>query len=158
MRIPKDSITPWSRRLGFLAALSLVTLAFTANAHHSTAAHYDPDRPVTLDGVVTEFDFTNPHVILRIEVTDENGGPEIWGCIGGAANTMARQGWTRDQFVPGQKVTVMGIAAIRSDRGCAFFSVFSLPELGEIEPLTLARDIEGYVEVEELSTADPAGE
>lgn len=139
-----------------LLAFSFVGLASAVNAHHSTSTHYDSDKPITLDGVVSRFEFTNPHVILWVEVPDENGDPEIWGCIGGAANTVARQGWTQDQFVPGQKVTVMGIAARREVRGCAFLSVFSLPELGEIEPPTLARDIQGYVQIRELGTADRA--
>jgi hypothetical protein len=145
-----------TRHLLSFLAFSFVGLASAVNAHHSTATHYDSDKPITLDGVVSGFDFVNPHVVLWVEVPDENGHPETWGCIGGAANTMARQGWTQDQFVPGQKVTVMGIAARRNVRGCAFLAVFSLPELGEIEPPTLARDIEAYVYTDELAPVDGA--
>lgn len=151
----KELIFTTRHSLSFLA-FACIGVASSVNAHHSTATHYDSDRPITLNGVVTGFDFINPHVILRVEASDENGEPQTWACIGGAANTMARQGWTQYQFVPGQMVTVMGIAARRDVRGCAFLAVVSIPELGEIEPLTLARDIEGYVYADKLAPVDGA--
>lgn len=151
----KELIFTTGRSLSFLA-LAFVCVASTVNAHHSTATHYDSDKLITLNGVVTGFDFINPHVILRVETLDENGELQTWSCIGGAANTMARQGWARDQFVPGQMVTVMGIAARRNVRGCAFLAVVSIPELGEIEPLTLSRDIEEHVYTDQLVPVDGA--
>ena len=103
---------------------SLLAAAISApallSAHHSNAPHYDRDRPITIEGVVTEFEFVNPHAFLHIAAEDENGQEVVWNCELQTANTLRRQGWSEDQFVPGQQVTVTGIAARREAHGCSF--------------------------------------
>ena len=42
----------------------------TASAHHSNAPHYDRERPITIEGVVEEFEFVNPHAFLHIRAED----------------------------------------------------------------------------------------
>ena len=94
----------------------------TAGAHHSNAPHYDRERPIVIEGVVEEFEFVNPHAFLHILAENENGESVVWACEMQTANTLRRQGWTEERFVPGQAVTVNGIAARRDPLGCSFTS------------------------------------
>ncbi len=108
-------------KIAHYTALTLLMGApLSSSAHHSNAPHYDRDKPLTIEGVVTEFEFVNPHAFLHIAATDGNGQEIFWDCELQTANTLRRQGWSEDQFVPGQEVTVLGIAARRDPHGCSF--------------------------------------
>jgi len=121
-----------------LATVGLLCLPSVSISHHSTAPHYDREQPITFSGVVAEFEFINPHVVLHVDVSGENDTTDTWVCISTAANTLKRQGWTATQFVPGQIVTVSGIAARRDPLGCAFTAVESggttIEGRGAVEP------------------------
>ena len=113
-----------------LAISSGVALWFVfsgATAHHSNAPHYDRERPITIEGVVEEFEFVNPHAFLHVRADNESGESEVWACEMQTANTLRRQGWTEDRFTAGQSVTVSGIAARRDPLGCSFTSA-ELPD------------------------------
>lgn len=94
----------------------------TAGAHHSNAPHYDRERPITIEGVVEEFEFVNPHAFLHIRAENESGESVVWACEMQTANTLRRQGWTEERFTVGQIVMVQGIAARRDPLGCSFTS------------------------------------
>ena len=94
----------------------------TANAHHSSAPHFDANKTVSIEGVVTEFKLVNPHAWLYLDVEDENGTVHNWNCEMTAASALRRNGWTADLFKPGQTVSVEGIAARRDPYGCSFQS------------------------------------
>jgi hypothetical protein len=89
-------------RLPALAALALAA-AIPASAHHSFAVYFDPDAPVTLEGTVTAFRFTNPHGTLVFDVAGEE-----WRAETNAPVVLRRRGWTRASLRPGQHVTVSG--------------------------------------------------
>ena len=91
-------------------------------AHHSNAPHYDRERPITIQGVVEAFEFVNPHAFLHIRAENADGESVVWACEMQTANSLRRQGWTKDQFVIGQQVTVQGIAARRDPLGCSYNS------------------------------------
>ena len=76
-------------------------------AHHGTAG-YDMDKIVTLKGVVTSFEFVNPHAELRVDVTDENGHTVSWLAETNNPNRLARRGWNRDVLKPGDVITISG--------------------------------------------------
>jgi hypothetical protein len=78
-------------------------------AHHGASA-YDVTRVVTLKGVVTNFEFMNPHSEIRVAVTDKNGHTENWLCEAGSINFLIRRGWSRNSLKPGDVVTIMGNA------------------------------------------------
>lgn len=84
------------------ATLVLAT-AIPAAAHHSFAVYFDPDAPVTLEGTVTAFRFTNPHGTLVFDVDGEE-----WRAETNAPVVLRRRGWSRDSLRPGQQVTVSG--------------------------------------------------
>ena len=61
------------------ASLALIAIVCVpALAHHSLAAAYDEKKPVTLKGVITKFDWTNPHVFLFLDVADAGGSVTNW--------------------------------------------------------------------------------
>jgi hypothetical protein len=81
-------------------------------AHHSFGAEYDAQRPVTLTGVITKVEWTNPHVWFYINVKDSASGQVTnWGAEMGAAHQLQRRGWRRDTLKIGEEVTVEGSLA-----------------------------------------------
>ena len=111
------------RKIVAISCGAALWFAFSgATAHHSNAPHYDRERPITIEGVVEEFEFVNPHAFLHIRAENESGESEVWACEMQTANTLKRQGWTEDRFTVGQSVTVSGIAARRDPLGCSFNS------------------------------------
>jgi hypothetical protein len=76
-------------------------------AHHGTAA-YDMEKTLTLKGVVTSFEFINPHAELRVNVTDENGHTVNWLAETNNPNRLARRGWSRNVLKPGDIITISG--------------------------------------------------
>ncbi len=73
------------------------------SAHHSTAM-FDADHPIELSGTVSEWQFTNPHVILILRVAGEDGTAVDWALEGFNANVSYRRGWTPETLKPGDKV------------------------------------------------------
>ena len=77
-------------------------------AHHGTAA-YDTTTTVTISGVVTEFRFVNPHVLILWDAKDESGAVQQWSGERSGPNSMARNaGWNRNTIKPGDQVTITG--------------------------------------------------
>ena len=64
-------------------------------AHHSFAVHYDSSKPITKEGVVTDFRFTNPHGILMLDVTNARGVKERWTVETTSPTYMRRSGWNQ---------------------------------------------------------------
>lgn len=92
--------------LAFLA--TLCTAFGAAQAHHSFAATFDGSETIDVEGVVTEFSFRNPHVLIYFDVTNEDGSVTNWVSEGSAANLMRRSGWDSDTFQPGHTIRVSG--------------------------------------------------
>ena len=92
-----------------LAGFGLLTS--TAVAHHSFEAEYDAKKPVTVTGIVTRFDWMNPHARFYIDVKDENGNVVNWNLELASPNVLTRQGWTRHALKVGDQVTVQGSLA-----------------------------------------------
>jgi hypothetical protein len=88
-----------------LLSIVAVVAALPASAHHSRAI-YDLNRNVTLDGVVTEFEWANPHVYLYVEAPNESGETVVWTIENGSTTAMGRRGWSPDTFAPGDRVVV----------------------------------------------------
>ena len=76
-----------------------------AVAHHSFAM-FDLGKDVTVDAVVKEVQFTNPHVWLQIMVTDDKGVATEWSIESGAPGMMLRNGWKPSTLKAGDRVKV----------------------------------------------------
>jgi hypothetical protein len=94
----------------FLAA-ALVVTGGAVVAHHSFAAQYDRNKPVTLTGAVTRIEWMNPHVYFYMDVREASGTTVNWAIEGGAPNTLYRAGWRRDSLKIGDQLTVEGFLA-----------------------------------------------
>jgi hypothetical protein len=84
--------------LGFLA------LTVPLFAHHG-AASYDTAHPITVTGTATEYIWSNPHVILKLDVKDESGNITHWVLEAWNPVTQTSRGWTKNTFKPGDEVT-----------------------------------------------------
>ena len=93
-----------------ISVLLLCSSAYAA-AHHSFAAQYDPDRPITLGGIVTKIEWTNPHARFYIDVEDDSGNVINWNLELASPNILVRNGWTRNFVELGDEVTVEGTLA-----------------------------------------------
>lgn len=88
-----------------LAGLAAGLFAVPALAHHSFAM-FDAETTLVLEGTVVEFQWTNPHSWLQVEVTDDAGESVEWSLEMGSPGGLARSGWRPRTVVPGNQVTV----------------------------------------------------
>jgi len=98
--------------IGTLLGLALVLASSGGvRAHHSFAAQYDANKPVTLVGTVTKLEWTNPHARFYVDVKDDQGVVTNWNLELASPNVLRRNGWTRTSLKVGDEVTVEGSAA-----------------------------------------------
>ena len=103
-----DSFLNRAARLLLAAALTLGA-ATAIQAHHSFAAQYDSNKPVTMSGVVTKVEWTNPHVYIYIDVTDAASKKvSNWAFEMGPPHMLQRAGWKRNELKYGEEVQVDG--------------------------------------------------
>jgi hypothetical protein len=97
-------------RVLFVLAVGFAWILATApaSAHHSFAAEYDANKPLTVTGTVTKVEWTNPHARIYVDAPDESGKMITWDFELGPPNGLMRRGWTRNSLKPGHKVTVSG--------------------------------------------------
>lgn len=85
-----------------LAAAAAITLP--AAAHHSFAM-FDQRQIMTLEGTVTQFQWTNPHVFIEMDV-EQQGRTVHWSIELNSPNNLRRQGWSRVALRPGDEITL----------------------------------------------------
>jgi hypothetical protein len=75
-------------------------------AHHSFAAEYDGQAPITLKGTITKVEWTNPHIYFYVDVKDASGNVTNWAVEGYPPNTLKRTGFAKDNLKVGDVITV----------------------------------------------------
>jgi uncharacterized protein DUF6152 len=79
-----------------------------AVAHHSFAVFFDSQKSVTVSGVVQEFQFVNPHGLIRLLVRTKSGDTEEWKIETNSPSILRRRGWAPDIIKVGEAITVEG--------------------------------------------------
>lgn len=94
-----------------VVALGLLISAVPAWAHHSFAAEYDSNNLITVTGVISKVEWTNPHIYIYLDVKDETGKVTTWSMEGYPPNTLKRTGFVKNDLKIGDMVTMTGYKA-----------------------------------------------
>jgi len=102
------SIRKISPLIPSILAVLLAAAAVPSEAHHSFAAEFDSNKPMTVTGVVTRVEWTNPHAYIFVDVTDQDGKVTNWGFEMGPPHMLQQAGWKKNSLTIGEQVTVDG--------------------------------------------------
>ncbi len=108
---------PILKRSGMAAALMVITLPLAA--HHGNLAIFDVDRNITLQGVVTKFEWTNPHVYIQLETENDAEEGVVWIIQASSTGFLSKLGWSPRSLAPGDQVIVAAHPTKNSDRQTA---------------------------------------
>jgi Family of unknown function (DUF6152) len=93
------------RALAVVGVATLAIYAIPAAAHHSFAM-FDASKTVTLEGSVKEFQWTNPHAWILLNVANQQGQANVWAIELNGPSGLARDGWKPKTLTPGMNVSV----------------------------------------------------
>src|SRR5262245_24172764 len=89
-----------------IAGVGFAVAGPTLQAHHAFAAEYDANRPVTLKGIVTRIEWTNPHSHVFLDVTDDAGATNAWKLELASPTVLLQNGWRKKSLEVGDTVSV----------------------------------------------------
>jgi len=108
-------VTARQTLLAALALFASLIAALPADSHHANSA-FDRERTISVSGVVSRWQFINPHVGIWIEATDNNGETREWAGEFQSVQDLYRMfNWNKDTFRPGDQATIIGSPDRRSD-------------------------------------------
>lgn len=99
------------RALSVVAAALCLSLSANSWPHHSFSAEFDVGKPVALAGTVRQFEWTNPHAWLHLDVKDAQGNTQTWAIELLGVNSLVRSGMTPKTVQAGDELTVTGFGA-----------------------------------------------
>lgn len=94
-----------------LVVIGLLTAALPVLAHHAVVAYYDTSKQITIKGVVTKIEYTNPHAYVYLDVKDDSGNVEKWSIETDPPSILSRAGWKRTTLKEGELITASGFPA-----------------------------------------------
>ena len=97
--------------VGLVATFAVLATSVPMIAHHSFAAEFDANKPITITGEVMRLEWTNPHARVAVDAKDEKGTIVHWDFELGPPTALMRRGWNRNSLKPGTIVTVAGFLA-----------------------------------------------
>jgi hypothetical protein len=111
-----------------MASIGLLVVAAPAFAHHSTAAEFDMHKEITLTGVISKVDWTNPHVYLYIDVKDDKGQVTTWAVESLPTRFYHNLGLSKAMLGEGQPVTVLVRPAKIEGKALAWLLKITYPD------------------------------
>jgi len=104
-----------AKKLGIVAVTAgVLAFAVPLFAHHGTAS-FDTDKTLKLTGIVTAYVWSNPHVLVKMDVKDDSGNLTPWVVEAWNPVTQTARGWTKNSFKPGDEVTAE-VTPAKNDR------------------------------------------
>ena len=94
-----------------LASVAFLVMAIPVFAHHSFAAAYDTNNPITVKGVIVQVRLENPHSWFFLDVKGADGKLERWSFEAGTPSGMIRNGFKPGVIKAGAEVTIKGFHA-----------------------------------------------
>lgn len=95
-------------RKGLLGTLGALTVLSAPSFAHHSAVMFDDQNEITVTGVVKEFQYTNPHSWLLVDVKNDDGSVTTWGFEAEGPSTLQRAGIRKSDFSPGTELTITG--------------------------------------------------
>ncbi len=109
-----------------LAGIAVAMFASPAFAHHSFAM-FDAEKKVELDGTVKEFQWTNPHAWIMLNVAGDQGAQESWAIEMNGPSGLVRQGWKPKTLTPGMPIKLV-IHPLKDGTHGGQFMAVTLPD------------------------------
>ena len=119
------------------AVLAPLLASVPATAHHSFAM-FDQKKVMTLEGTVKEFQWTNPHSFIELDVPGRGGAAVHWSIELNSPNNLKRQGWSRTSLKPGERISLR-MAPLRDGRPGGLFLDLKKPD-GKVLDSGLPKD------------------
>ena len=117
------------RTLTALGLAAFTMLFSSASMAHHSFAMFDIDNRITLTGVVREFQWTNPHVLIWVYVEEEGEDePVTWAIEMTSVGNMRREGWNRETLVPGDNVELLVNPLRNGQPGAGFYAIKNLDD------------------------------
>ena len=106
-----------------LLLLPLLLFSSPATAHPAVAVAFDTENLQTIEGVVTDVFWRNPHIVLTVERTLDGGGVDTWKAESGSTNALQRVGIGPDIVSVGDRVSLFGALSRRGLNSMAAYTL-----------------------------------
>ncbi|HXS28722.1 MAG TPA: DUF6152 family protein [Steroidobacteraceae bacterium] len=98
----------WHRAVAAALVIAALAVSSPAFAHHSFAVFFQTSRSISVTGVVTAIEFSNPHGLIHLTVTKPDGTLETWTAETNSPSILVRRGWSKNTLKIGERVTLKG--------------------------------------------------
>jgi len=105
--------------LFLISILAMLASIAPVQAHHSLVGEFDTSISFELTGTITDVEWTNPHIWLYMDATDENGEVAPWQCEMGSPNQLIRLGWRKQDLPPGTVIIAQANPARDGSNTCS---------------------------------------
>ena len=92
-----------------LVSLTLGILASAVSAHHSVAGQFDVTKTATLEGVISDIEWINPHIYIHLDVANEAGGVQSWRLESVPPSYLRKARITQDMLMGGGETVAIDV-------------------------------------------------